>query len=379
MQTIFNLARIIFSVLICSIFLSGCGPTVSMQVEVPPDNLRQPIDSISISSFSGKHGPLLVSKIKSRIYKENYIALRQSGADATLKGTLSIGRIERDSYSKSWVSKDGKRHISYTAKKKASGMVTYTLLKGNKVLASGDHAYDYKDSSTGSSSSEARSGLDTDTQVIDSISSNLAIMVMKDITPHQETWKFTLQGAGIDSYYEGNDFLKAGIDYYQAGRYNQAEEFWQRVIDSGVEAEERAAAYYNMGVSYTRQKLYKDAYHMFQEADSTQPANSVYMKAMTRVEQASLSDRSISRKWRPGKKQTSSTHRNLKKYKLTVNVTPAECRIRIMNISPVYTSGILLTPGQYDILVEKPGYQPHRQWATVKDSDLVLNVELENR
>jgi len=378
MQTIFNLARIILSVLICSIMLSACGPTVSMQVEVPPDNLRQPISSICISSFSGKHGALLVSKIKSRIYKENYITLRQSAADATLKGTLSIGRIEKDSYSKSYVSKDGKRHTTYNALKKASGMVTYTLMKGNKVLASGDHSYDYIDSSSGSSSSEARSGLDTDTQVIGSISSNLAIMVMKDITPHQETWKFTLQGAGIGSYYEGNDFLKAGVDYYQAGRFNQAEEFWQRVIDSSAQPEERAAAHYNMGVSYTRQKLYKDAYHMFQEADSTQPANSVYMEAMTLVERASLSDRSLTRKWRPGKKQTSSTNRNLKKYKLTINPTPVDCKIRIMNIGPVYKPQILLTPGQYDILVEKQGYSPHRKWVTLKGSDMILDVELEN-
>lgn len=379
MKNAAKLVRNGFKAVICCMLLSACGPKVSMLVEVPPENLSQPISTISIKSFSGKHGDLLVSKIKSRIHKENYITLRQRGADAVLKGKVTISRIERDSFSNSWVSKNGKRHTSYEAIKRASGMVTYSLLKGNKILSAGDHSYEYKDSSSGRSSSKARSGLDTDAQVIDTITSNLAIMVMRDITPHQEVWDFTLQGAGLGSFYKGNDYLKAGIDYYQAGRYGQAEEFWQRVIDSGVMPEARAAAYYNLGVSYVRQKLYEDAYHMFQEADSTQPANSTYMKAMTRVERASLSNRSLDRKWRPTSKQASSNNRNIKQYKLTVNVIPSDCKIRIMNIAPVYRPGLRLASGQYDIFVERPGYRSHREWANIKNSDLVLNVELKKR
>ena len=47
---------------------------------------------------------------------------------------------------------------------------------------------------------------------------------------------------------------------------------------------------------------------------------------------------------------------------LTVHTKPEDARIRIMNINPVYTPGIELSPGKYDIDVSKKNFVSHRQW-----------------
>jgi uncharacterized caspase-like protein len=61
-----------------------------------------------------------------------------------------------------------------------------------------------------------------------------------------------------------------------------------------------------------------------------------------------------------------------------VNATPVDSSIKIMNIVPPYRPGIALSPGAYDILVTRPGYQPFRQWVDIRDHDLSVAVDLEN-
>ena len=65
-----------------------------------------------------------------------------------------------------------------------------------------------------------------------------------------------------------------------------------------------------------------------------------------------------------------------KRYKLTVNTVPEDARVLIMNIVPKFHQGILLTPGKYDLLVKKPGYPKLRQWISVENSDVEVNVVL---
>lgn len=67
---------------------------------------------------------------------------------------------------------------------------------------------------------------------------------------------------------------------------------------------------------------------------------------------------------------------NEKSYSLTVNATPSDARIRIMNISPKYKEGINLSPGKYDVLVDKQGYLSKREWVEIRDSDLVIDISL---
>jgi CHAT domain-containing protein/tetratricopeptide (TPR) repeat protein len=64
------------------------------------------------------------------------------------------------------------------------------------------------------------------------------------------------------------------------------------------------------------------------------------------------------------------------KYHLTVNVTPSDSRIRIMNIRPKYRPGIALKPGKYDIKVTRSGYESKRWWVEIKEADLTLDVTL---
>jgi len=63
-------------------------------------------------------------------------------------------------------------------------------------------------------------------------------------------------------------------------------------------------------------------------------------------------------------------------HRLTVLATPADSRIRIMNINPRYVPGIALNPGRYDVLVEKRGYVASRQWITIQNQDITLPVVL---
>jgi len=67
------------------------------------------------------------------------------------------------------------------------------------------------------------------------------------------------------------------------------------------------------------------------------------------------------------------------KYRLTVNAIPAHSHIRIMNIKPKYQPGIALKPDRYDISVTSPGYFSKRMWVKLKDADLVVNVNLDNK
>ena len=64
-----------------------------------------------------------------------------------------------------------------------------------------------------------------------------------------------------------------------------------------------------------------------------------------------------------------------REYSLTVNPTPTDARVRIMNIQQVYEDGILLWAGRYDIEVSALGFDAMREWIDLKN-DLVLKVDL---
>lgn len=51
--------------------------------------------------------------------------------------------------------------------------------------------------------------------------------------------------------------------------------------------------------------------------------------------------------------------------RLYVDVTPAGAKIRILNISPSYTRGMVLAPGPYNIEVSAPGYITAKEWITL--------------
>ncbi|GAP75598.1 MULTISPECIES: carboxypeptidase-like regulatory domain-containing protein [Pseudoalteromonas] len=60
---------------------------------------------------------------------------------------------------------------------------------------------------------------------------------------------------------------------------------------------------------------------------------------------------------------------------LTVNTTPSDSRVRIMNIRPKYHDGIELQPGEYEVEVSKPGYETFREWVMV-ENNTVIDIEI---
>ena len=66
-------------------------------------------------------------------------------------------------------------------------------------------------------------------------------------------------------------------------------------------------------------------------------------------------------------------------YTLTVRAHPPDSRIRVMNIRPSYQPEMSLPPGEYDILVDHQGYNPARQWVTIRDQDVVIDMRLDPR
>ncbi len=65
-----------------------------------------------------------------------------------------------------------------------------------------------------------------------------------------------------------------------------------------------------------------------------------------------------------------------KKYALTINATPSDSTIKIMNIGPKYYPGMLLAPGRYDVMVERKGYVTWRQKITFKETALTKKNHL---
>ena len=62
---------------------------------------------------------------------------------------------------------------------------------------------------------------------------------------------------------------------------------------------------------------------------------------------------------------------------LTIQPTPKDAKIRILNIKPSYHPGIKLKPGRYLIEVSKPGYQSKRYWITRPGSHKPIPVVLQ--
>ena len=56
-------------------------------------------------------------------------------------------------------------------------------------------------------------------------------------------------------------------------------------------------------------------------------------------------------------------------YSLTIETTPKDARVRIMNIKPKYKDGILLKKGRYHIKVDKKGYSRINQWVELSKNE----------
>jgi len=60
--------------------------------------------------------------------------------------------------------------------------------------------------------------------------------------------------------------------------------------------------------------------------------------------------------------------------KLTIKTTPADARVRIMNIKPIYHHGILLKKGKFRIRVTKAGYHTLDRWISLKRNEVITVI-----
>src|SRR5439155_670331 len=65
------------------------------------------------------------------------------------------------------------------------------------------------------------------------------------------------------------------------------------------------------------------------------------------------------------------------KYKLTVQVSPADSLIKFDNSKLEYRPGMELAPGRYNLVVSREGYKLTRKPVTISTDDVTLNVTLE--
>ena len=73
------------------------------------------------------------------------------------------------------------------------------------------------------------------------------------------------------------------------------------------------------------------------------------------------------------------TPQSSKQVSLTVKTTPANARVRIMNIVPKYQDGIKLNEGKYHIEVSAEGYETYNEWHVVDSEKTTLSITLEKR
>ncbi|GEM_PF-1737182 len=67
------------------------------------------------------------------------------------------------------------------------------------------------------------------------------------------------------------------------------------------------------------------------------------------------------------------------KYRLWINSDLLNSRVKILNIKPVYESGMALKPGKYEVEVSAAGYVSRRFWVELKNQDVTVAVRLEKR
>jgi dipeptidyl aminopeptidase/acylaminoacyl peptidase len=66
------------------------------------------------------------------------------------------------------------------------------------------------------------------------------------------------------------------------------------------------------------------------------------------------------------------------KYKLTVQVIPADSTVKFENSKLEYRPGLELSPGRYDLVVSRVGYKPARKQVMISTADVTLDVALES-
>jgi tetratricopeptide (TPR) repeat protein len=373
--------------------LGACSKaTIPISYVSTPTNVDVKINSVQVRSFSSNHrgyGGKIAELVKNDITREGHIRVVDRGGQTMLTGTISIGRFDKKAHYKKSESEDkkGNKKITYTYyyRKQLATDATYSLKQGNKQIAGGNLTDNYDKEWSGNTAGEAQAKAVSDDEIILNSLNALARRIVTDISPHQATRSFPIPCSSLFDKalcWNRPQTTKLGVQYYQSGRHDQAEKYWQQTIDNEQNPEYQAEAHYLIGVLRVKDKQFAEAFRRFQKADELDPGNQLYMSALSQAEEAKWNELKIAQRF-GGKRASSiqvagngpSRSGNLA-YRLTVSAIPSDSRIRILNIKPKYRPGIKLKPGKYKIEVAKRGYKTKIEWVTITDDNLVVDIEL---
>jgi len=381
--------------LLCGFLMACSTPGDLIPFEMPAKDVHGfVVHSVEVRPFSSNHssyGAKMAELVKNGITSEKYINVLEQGANTILTGTVTIGRINKKAHHKRYEMKDenGRKVIKYTYyyRKELSTQATYSLksIRG-EMIAANNYRQDYDQEWSGATAAEASSKADSDDQMIINTLNGLAQKIVKAVSPHQTNWSFPLAKGVKWMPWKRHPGLKLGIQYYEKRRYDQAEKYWEQVIEQAKEVHDKAAAHNNIGVLRVRQREYGEAYNRFKKADELHPGNELYIEALTKTEKAKENDEEMDETPTAEGKQNTWGIQNVPglqvkrfKYHLTVNPTPRDSRIRILNIKPRYRHGIELQPGRYHIEVTRRGYHQQRKWVTITNDDESVDIKLKKK
>ena len=68
-----------------------------------------------------------------------------------------------------------------------------------------------------------------------------------------------------------------------------------------------------------------------------------------------------------------------KRFALTVNTSPAQARVKLLHIKPVYHDGIRLQPDEYEVEVSQSGYITKKGWVTLGKANKIVDIVLKKK
>jgi tetratricopeptide (TPR) repeat protein len=375
--------------------LGACSKsTIPISYTATPTNVDFKINSVEVRAFSSNHqgyGGKMADFVKNGITREGYIKVVGRGGQTVLTGTISIGRFDEKSHYKKYETedKDGKKKVHYTYyyRKQLATDATYSLKQGNKQIVGGNLTENYDREWRGENAAEARSKATSNDGIITSSLMGLAGRIVKGISPHQATRSFPIPCSSFFDKaicWNRPKTTKFGAKYYKNRRYDQAEKYWQQTIKNEQKPEYKAEAHYLIGVLRVKDNQFANAFRRFKSADELDPNNDLYMRALSQAEDAKWNKMEIAGKF-GGERYSSLSvgsrgpSRGYLAYRLTVNATPRNSRIRIMTINPKYRPGIKVKQGKHKIEVTKRGYKKRIKWVTITDQDVNVNIKLKKK
>jgi tetratricopeptide (TPR) repeat protein len=274
----FQLRRF-FCLLLIYATISACSTTNVIGTINVPSNKGIAISTVSISKFKDNGSNLgeeIRTAIASKISNQGHVKVISMGAEAQLKGSISMGRITRDSWSEKYKSDDEiKRRYYYQVQKSISA--SYELNQNQRIF-SDSHNESYSQTwSSDQSSSDARRQSINESEINSRLIERIATRIANDITPHKEARDFTFKH-GKDANF------KIGIKYVEHQRYDQAISIFRQVAENTLDIEDRATATYNLGVIFEMQGQFEKAFEKYRDANQMVLNEEDYITALSRAE-----------------------------------------------------------------------------------------------